>query len=121
MGDERCVICGEPACDLHHLTGRGPDGRQLDEELTAPTCHDDHELVHDDLRHQGVHKPLKETSVFERVAYRLERVAVFFARLAEQLPFAWLQRLAGSMCQWAGELRTGVAALDAWNPNWRLI
>lgn len=117
---EPCAICGQPAVDPHHLTGKGPDGGYLDGELTAPTCHDDHELLHEDLRHDRIDKPLGDVSVFERVAYRLERVAVFFSRLAERTPFSWVIRLAASMRRWAGELRSGVNALDAWNPAWRL-
>jgi hypothetical protein len=119
--DDECAICGGAACDSHHLTGRGPDGGYLDPELTVDECHDDHELLHEDLRQEGIDKPLRDANVFERVAYRLERAAVFFTRLAEQAPFAWLVKLAGSMRQWAGELRSGVAALDARIPAWRLI
>ena len=50
---ENCAICGGRAVDPHHLTGRGSDRLQLDPDLTAPLCHDDHELIHEDLRTEG--------------------------------------------------------------------
>ncbi len=117
--DEPCAICGRPAEDPHHLTGRGPDSEYLDDDLAAPLCHDDHELLHEDLRHDRIDKPFGDLSVFERVAYRLERVAVFFSRLAEQAPLQWIVTLAEAMRRWAGELRRGVDDLDSKHPRWR--
>ncbi len=118
---ECCAICGGSVERLHHLTGRGPDGRYLDPELQVGVCHDDHELAHDDLRHDGTDKPLRVVCVFEGVAYRLERVAAFLSRVAEHAPLAWIAKLARSMRQWAGELRGGIARLDALNPAWRMM
>ena len=48
--DEPCATCGKPPEDGNHLTGRGCDHEQLDDELTAPTCHECHEIFHEELR-----------------------------------------------------------------------
>ncbi len=120
--DERCAITGGPAERGHHLTGRGPDGEQLDEELTAPVGHDGHELVHEDLRREGLDKPLEADTVPERMERRLRRVGLFMGRVAEAVPpLAWLMALARSCARWADELAGFVRALDSWNPGWRLI
>lgn len=121
MEPENCAICGQPGDDWHHLTGRGADDLQLDPEVTAPLCHDDHELIHGDLRAEHVDKPLAAITIVERVAHRLRRVGVFLVRVAEAVPpLRWLARLAAGMRQWADELTGHVRALDAWNPSWRL-
>jgi hypothetical protein len=117
----RCAICGGDPEDDHHLTGRGSDGEQLDDELVAGLCHDDHELLHEDLRQDGLDKPLRASTIFERVARRLQRVGVFLARVAEGvLPFRWIAGIAAALGRWADELNSSVCALDAWNPGWRL-
>lgn len=121
MDDTICAICGGAHERGHHLTGRGADGDYLDPDLVAPLCHSDHELVHEDLRQAGVDKPVGAVSIFEQVAYRLERVGVFVGRVAEVAPFAWLTSLAAAVHTWSAQLYSAAAALDAWNPAWRLL
>jgi hypothetical protein len=124
MTDEPCAICGRPAAgdhDPHHLTGRETPKKQLDDDVTAHLCHDDHELVHEDLRTEGLDRPLGPATPLGRVARRLERVAVFLARVAESVPLmGWMAALAGGVRRWADELHRCEAQLDAWNPGWRL-
>lgn len=117
----RCAICGDDGEDGHHLTGRGPDGEYLDPELVTDLCHDDHELAGEDLRQEGLERPLTGTTAVERIAYRLHRVGVFLARVAEEVPpFRWIVRLAVALRNWADELNRFTSALDAWNPAWRM-
>jgi hypothetical protein len=122
MDSDLCAICGQPADDPHHLTGRGCDGAYLDPDLTASTCHDDHELLHEDLRNEGVDKPLAQATIVEKIVYRLTRTAVFVGRMAEAIPgMAWLANLARGLRRWAEDLRGFVAVLDAWNSGWRIL
>jgi hypothetical protein len=56
----------------------------------------------------------------ERVAHRLQRVGIFLARVAENVPgFCWLANLAHGVRRWATDLLDHVRALDDWNPGWR--
>jgi hypothetical protein len=120
MDDEkRCAICGKPAEDEHHLIGRGHAFVQLDPTLTADVCHDDHELLHDDCRRQGIDKPLQSTNIFERIERFLQRVGVFLGRVGEATGIAWCIGLAGSCARFAGELHTAIMALDGWDLGWR--
>jgi hypothetical protein len=120
MEDEPCAICSGPSEDPHHVTGKGPDEEYLDPDLTAPVCHDDHEMIHEDLRNEKLNKPLGRASIPERIAYRLDRLGVLLSRVAEQLPFDWVVRVATAVRSWAEELRCFVQGLDLWNPDWRL-
>jgi hypothetical protein len=119
--ERRCAISGEPAQRDHHLTGRGADGTQLDDELTVPLSHDGHELVHEDLRNQAIDKPLLADSVPEQIERRLRRVGLFFGRVAESAPpFSWMLLLAREFVRWADELGGWVNRLDTKFPQWRL-
>lgn len=105
---EPCAMCGDPADDSHHLTGRGLGHAHLDPDLVAPLCHDDHELVHEDLRQEGLDKPTAETAPARRVAFRLRRAAIFLARVADANPaLGWLAPLAAALRRWADELLEG--------------
>lgn len=115
-----CAICGRLANHEHHESGRGPDGSQLDPHLTAPVCHEDHDLLHDDLRTAGIDRPLQATSVPERIERRLERVGLFLGRVAEAFPpFRWIGAIASACSRWAAELGSFVASLDRCCPGWR--
>jgi hypothetical protein len=122
-----------PACDCevcrkarrqrhHHVTGRGADGQYLDAELTAPVCHDDHELCHEDLRNADLDRPCRARTLVERVEYRLRRMALFFGRMAEanrnDFFYGWLAR---RLEVWANELARHVAGLDRYFPAWRTL
>jgi hypothetical protein len=41
-----CPFTGEPADQLHHPTGRGADGKYLDQELVVPFILDQHVIEH---------------------------------------------------------------------------
>jgi len=42
-----CIICGHPASDIHHLVFGFSKRKLADaDELTAPLCHEHHELMH---------------------------------------------------------------------------
>ena len=116
----RCDICGKQVRrDAHHLTGRGDDGAQLDDELTADLCHDDHELNHDDLRRLNIDQPLRSSNVLERIERRLARVGIFLARVGEATGFTWCLLLAAACSKWAVELHGAIGALDQWDRGWR--
>jgi hypothetical protein len=121
-----CLRCGDAACRGHHPTGRGPDTRYLDPDLTFPSCHDDHELYHDDWRTLGIddsqrrNDPEQRLAFIERVALRLRRLAVTAGRLAETYPQAkWLAAGARALKRWADELAWFISALDRRDPGWR--
>jgi hypothetical protein len=108
MPPDTCSICGGPADDAHHLTGRGPGHVHLDPDLVAPLCHDDHELVHEDLRQEALDNPTVATSPTRQVAFRLRRAAIFLARVADANPaLGWLVHLASALRRWADELLEG--------------
>jgi hypothetical protein len=116
----RCAICGKQVRrDGHHLTGRGQGGLPLDDDLIADLCHDDHELVHDDLRRLHIDTPLQSSNVLERIERRLQRVGVFLGRVGEATGITWSLLLAVACVRWASELRAAVVALDRWNGDWR--
>lgn len=117
---ELCVLCGGPSEQGHHVTGRGPDGRQLDDAFTVPVCGEDHDLLHNDLRRMGVDHPLKTTSVPEHIERRLQREALFLSRLAEAQPsFPWVATSAGAVMSWANDLCRFVARMDHLMSGWR--
>jgi hypothetical protein len=102
-GERRCMVCGAAAVEAHHITGRDGCRVQFDPELTVDLCRSHHELVHEDLRDEDldrVRRPLRDP---ERVAHRLQRLAVLFARAAGHPTDAWAQ-LASHLRAWADEL-----------------
>lgn len=123
MSAPRCVVCGRPADDDHHLTGA-----RLDPYLQLPHCHDHHELNHDDWNTAGV--PAKnrgrgdqdddQPATFLHGLYRrLRRLAMFLGRLAERGVFWPLSTLlAAALAGWALGLRRCIEALDAGVPGW---
>jgi hypothetical protein len=126
-----CPFCGGDASVGHHMTGRDRDDRYLDPRLAPSTCHDDHELIHDDWRTLGVDDRLSKkereqaraagpSTLVERVEMRLRRAAVFFSRLAAQHPeWPWLAATAEALRRWADELARDIAARDQRDPGWR--
>ena len=116
-----CAFCGAPADDDHHLDGCDVAGRHLDDLLRGPKCHDDHELLHEDLRRQQIDKPLQSTNILDQLERFLRRVAVYVGRAAEATGFQWCLALAGSCARWAERLHAAIVALDARDPAWRWI
>jgi hypothetical protein len=116
---ERCIACSKPADHGHHVTGRGSDHDQLDSDLTVPLCHEDHVLIHQDLRTAGIDDPTEMNTVPERIEHRLRRVATLLGRLSEFLSSTWISAAAIAVVSWANELSQFVAAMDHWNLGWR--
>jgi hypothetical protein len=121
-----CLVCGAAGCRGHHPTGRGPDGRYLDPDLTFPSCHDHHELSHDDWRALGIQdcehgqEPGQRLAFIERVELRLRRLAATVGRVAEAHPqHKWLAAPARVLKRMADELACFIAALDQRDPGWR--
>ena len=121
-----CLVCGDPACQGNHPTGRGSDGRYLDPDLRLPYCHDHHELFHDDWRTLGIddckraREPERTLSFIERVELRLRRLAATVGRVAEAHPqHKWLAALARALKCWADELARDIAVRDKRDPGWR--
>jgi hypothetical protein len=119
----QCEVCRNASRERgHHVTGRGADGEYLDAVLKAPLCHDDHELCHEDLRNAGLDRPCQARTLVEQVEYRLRRIALFFARVAEadrnHVFYAWLAR---RLEVWANDLARHVASLDRYLPGWRYL
>lgn len=111
MSASECLWCGERADDEHHLTGRDPHRQYLDEELTAPLCHSDHELAHDELRLAGIDTPpTAPWSAVVAVEFRLKRLALFLGGLAEHWQHPFWERLAAAVRSWADELHDSRAA-----------
>ena len=115
-----CIFGDDPSDDPHHISGRGADGRQLDDDVVVPLCHDHHELIHDDLRLDGLDKPLRMDNPIDQTVRRLRRAAAFLARLADAVPaISSLAYMARGMQRWADQLERFSQTLDRWNPSWR--
>jgi hypothetical protein len=119
VGEQFCATCPDPSEDDNHLAGRGHDHAQLDDELTAPACHECHEVFHEELRILDLDTPLRSDNVFERLERRLRRVAVFFGQLFARYGWLWLKRLADAFVRWADEVRGEIDRLDLEHPGWR--
>jgi hypothetical protein len=117
-----CVDCGAPAEDGHHPTGRGADLSYLDPWFKVGHCHDDHELVHDDLRSAGLEVAPAGNSFLAELELGLRRVGLFLGRLPG---VAVLGDLLVMLARWcaskADGLRLVITALDAGAPGWRLL
>lgn len=74
-----CVICGRPAEEGHHITGRaGPGLGYLDPDLRLALCIPDHGREGTSVRRQGIEWPIGDLLV-----HRLFRVADCERRLAD--------------------------------------
>lgn len=115
-----CIHCGAPAEDRHHPTGRGPDGGYLDPWFKIPHCHNDHELVHDDLRSAKLENATPGDSFLEHLESGLRRLGVFLGRLPG---VAALGVLLAMLARWCTDKADGlhlvISALDAGLPGWR--
>ena len=112
--------CGRPATQWHHVTGRGANREQLDNDCVLQVCDECHDLIHEELRFEGVHYPLLSTSALDRVERRLRRLAINVARIADN-PWVMVLALlvAPNLIKCADELATLAKRLDRWNPAWR--
>jgi hypothetical protein len=120
MGDDECaMLCGNPKDHDHHVSGRGHDHEQLDDEFLFPVCTSDHQLIHDDLRSEGIDNPLLADTVPEIVERCLRRRAVIVARLHERLEWPWLALAADALARMADMLYDHVEELDYRFPGWR--
>jgi hypothetical protein len=110
-----CVVCGRPACDFHHLTGR-----RLDFDLGQPVCHDHHEFFNDDWNTLGVPKRATPENFFDRLHFRLARLASFLGRMAlSGVGGQLIEMLADCLGRWAAGLQWRIVILDERYPGWR--
>jgi len=119
-----CLLCGDPADDPHHVTGRGTDESYLDPELVSPLCHSGHELVGDDWRTAGVYEAGDRETSLELLELRLARLGMFFGRLAKHVPGplgAFLALVGLHLARWRAGLAGAIVALDRDSPGWRDI
>ncbi len=126
MSARSCIICGRPAADDHHLTGRA-----LDPALSLWHCHDHHELAHDDWNTAGVPAKNRQRddrdedsppTVLHALYLRLRRLAMWLGRLAEHGVFTPIAALlAAALARWATSLAQCIAGLDAHLPGWRTV
>jgi hypothetical protein len=127
--DDVCLLCGQLADEVHHLTARvaGDRSRYLDPDLRMPACHDDHQLFGDDQkRHADLEPSLRNrTTLLDWLEVRLRRLAAFGGRCAEAIVNEALKALVGVLAQhmdrWANELARVIAGLDRAYPAWRTI
>ena len=106
-----CALCGKPAVQAHHITGRGVDRVQLHPDLTVDLCHRHHILIHADLRGQHIDVYPTDTAwtVTGRVEYVLRRLAVFIARFAQAADNPVWLKMAGLL----ESLADDIAVIDA--------
>jgi len=79
-GDKgRCLICGRPAQEWHHIAGKAHD-----RQLTGPLCQAHHDLATENLRRADVDMRAT-TNPVERVRRALKATAVFLWMLAPAL------------------------------------
>jgi hypothetical protein len=117
-----CGLCGRPAVDRHHVTGRGASGKYLDPAFTVALCHDDHELVDADLRSLGIQGPSGGVSFLDGLALRLRRLSMMLGRVEGDGLLAWFALIAAAaLSSWAEQLERVIAAFDGALPGWRLI
>lgn len=82
--DRMCQFCGDPAQQLHHLTGRDPSGAHLDPALVVALCRNHHVLVHSDLRSQQLDTPdAADWNDVTATRFRLNRLGTYLGRLAD--------------------------------------
>lgn len=70
-----CVVCGRPARERHHPTGRGVDGHYFDPKWTVPLCSGCHRQDLPLWRDLGI------VELTDPVAARLARSAFFLGRV----------------------------------------
>ena len=115
-------MCGEPAVNAHHLSGRDLDGNRLDPDLVARLCHDCHTDAHDLLRAAEVDTaPDSARTPLGTVEHCLRRAASFFGQLCEHWPLALWRALASTVQGWADLLTRQRHLLDLHCPGWQLL
>src|SRR4051794_7392666 len=104
-GGVGCLLCGSPKTELHHITGRGLDRRQLDPDLVAALCRRHHDSAHAYLRSQRLDVPPDVTwSPAAALTHRLHRTGVHFGLLSIHSDEPSFERLAAHFRAWAREL-----------------
>jgi len=116
---ETCLLCGHTKVEAHHISGRDPDRRYLDPELTVPLCGECHQLAGADNRAERVETPDgTQWSLLASVEWWLKRVALFAARACQYYDVAWLVALAASLRRNADTLALQRRILDERYPGW---
>lgn len=82
----RCLICGRPAKEQHHIAGQAHDRL-----LTGPLCQAHHDLATESLRRADVDMRKTSSSV-QRVRRALQATSIFLSMLAEAL-WRWAESL----------------------------
>jgi hypothetical protein len=113
----RCMRCGKPGTEEHHLSGRDDTGTQMNPELVIALCRPCHRGDHNTRQILEL-ETVPTRSIPERVELCLRRVAAFLAGLGA--PWDGLcGPLAAAMSGWADDLAKHRYKLDARYPDWR--
>jgi hypothetical protein len=114
----RCVRCGRPADEEHHLSGSDDTGAHMNPELVVCLCRPCHRGDHNTRHILELEHVKGRLTVPERIELCLRRVAAFLATLGA--PWTVLtEPLAGVMSGWADDLATFRFKLDGRYPDWR--
>ncbi len=107
-----CAMCGQPAREMHHVTGRGPGRGRLDAGLVVGLCRRHHNLVHQDLRGEGLDRPSSGSAwgAVASVRFRLERCGLFLGRYSDFQDEPFWPLLATAIREWSYALGAGVGS-----------
>jgi hypothetical protein len=114
----RCVRCGRPAAEEHHLSGSDDTGAHVDPSLVVWLCRPCHRGDHNTRHILELEHVTSRLAVPERIELCLRRVAAFLASLGDP----WMVvtgPLAGAMSGWADDLGAFRLRLDGRYPGWR--
>ncbi len=114
-----CWACGRPADRRHHATGKDHQDGYLDRRFISPLCHDDHELVHDGWRAQGIERVTEPLTSFDSVTIRLQRTAASYARMDLAHFDADPTEIAEMLVTCVELQRHGIRRLEEVLPDWR--
>ncbi len=114
----RCCLCARPARELHHLTQR-----DLDPETVLPLCHDHHQMMDDDWNTAGIRANLQPATCLHAWQLRLQRMAMFFQRLAAGSENPLAATICITVGRWlakgALELKLIIEVFDQRFPGWQ--
>lgn len=102
-----CAMCGKPAREMHHVTGRSPDRGRLDAALVVGLCLRHHNLIHQDLRVDGLDRPPRDIAwdAITAIRFRLDRCGLFLGRYSEFHDEPFWPLLANAHREWSTSLQ----------------